>query len=116
MTKASDEVINKTYTEYKQCEITQKGEKTTKALGKHVIKLYSKSISQFVKIRDAKKLCLEIEDDTLIQDQMVNLGCFLVYTLGDYLAPVLMGVYVLNILDRGDGQDQENEGYESEGS
>ena len=116
MTKASDEVINKTYTEYKQCEITQKGEKTAKALGKHVIKLYSKSISQFVKIRDAKKLCLEIEDDTLIQDQMVNSGCFLVYTLGDYLAPVLMGVYVLNILDRGDGQDQENEGYESEGS
>ena len=47
---------------------------------------------------------------------MVNLGCFLVYTLGDYLAPVLMGVYVLNILDRGDGQDHENEGYESEGS
>ena len=33
--KASDEIINKTYTEYKQREITQKGEKTAKVLGKH---------------------------------------------------------------------------------
>ena len=54
MDKASDEAINKTYAEYKQREITGKGEKTGKALGKHVIKLYSKGISRFVKIRDAK--------------------------------------------------------------
>ena len=54
MDKASDEAINKTYAEYKQCEIKGKGEKTGKALGKHVIKLYSKGISRFVKIRDAK--------------------------------------------------------------
>ena len=43
--KASDEVINKMYTEYKQREITQKGEKTAKALGKHVINMYSTGIS-----------------------------------------------------------------------
>ena len=54
MDKASDEAINKTYAEYKQCEIKRKGEKTGKALGKHVIKLYSKGISRFAKIRDAK--------------------------------------------------------------
>ena len=43
--KASDEAINKTFTEYKQRELKKKGEKTGKALGKHVINLYSTGIS-----------------------------------------------------------------------
>ena len=43
--KASDETINKTYAEYKQRELNEKGEKTGKALGKHVINLYSTGIS-----------------------------------------------------------------------
>ena len=43
--KASDETINKKYTEYIQCELNEKGEKTRKALGKHVINLYFTSIS-----------------------------------------------------------------------
>ena len=46
---------------------------------------------------------------------MVNLGCLLVYTLGDYIAPVLLGAHTINNLDRGDGKDNENEAYESEG-
>ena len=44
--KASDEIINKTYAEYKQRELNKKGEKTGKALGKHVINLYSTGISR----------------------------------------------------------------------
>ena len=56
MDKASDEIINKTYTEYKQRKLNKKGEKTAKALDKHIIKLYSKGISRFVKITDVKKL------------------------------------------------------------
>ena len=44
--KASDETINKIYAEYKQCQLTQKGEKTAKALGKHVINLYSTGVSR----------------------------------------------------------------------
>ena len=43
--KASDEAINKTFPEYKQRELKKKGEKTGKALGKHVINLYSTGIS-----------------------------------------------------------------------
>ena len=110
--KASDEIVNKTYAEYKQRKIPEKGEKTAKVLGKHVINLYSTGFSRFVKIRDVKNY-----DKTLrmIKDQMVNLGCFLVYTLGDYLALVLVGVHTLNNLDRGNRQDHENEDYESEG-
>ena len=44
--KASDEIINKTYAEDKQRELNQKGEKTGKVLGKHVINLYSTGISR----------------------------------------------------------------------
>ena len=43
--KASDETINKTYAEYKQRGLNEKGEKTGKALGKHVIILYYTEIS-----------------------------------------------------------------------
>ena len=39
MDKASDKIINKAYTEYKQRELNEKGEKSRKALGKHAIKL-----------------------------------------------------------------------------
>ena len=44
--KASNEIIIKTYTEYRQYELNEKGEKTEKALGKHVINLYSTRISR----------------------------------------------------------------------
>ena len=115
MDKASDEAINKTYAEYKQREITEKGEKTGKTLGKHVINLYSTSISRFVKISDVKKLRQDIEDHPIIKDQIADLGCFLVYTLGDYLAAVLVGVHTLNNSHRCNRRNHENEDYESEG-
>ena len=40
--KVSDETINKIYVEYRQRELNEKGEKTGKALGKHVISLWFK--------------------------------------------------------------------------
>ena len=66
--KASDETINKTYAEYKQCELNEKGEKTGKALGKHVINLHSTRISWVVNIKDVKKLQQDIKDDPTIKD------------------------------------------------
>ena len=45
--KANDEIINKTYAEYQQRELNEKGEKNGKALGKHVINLYSTGISRW---------------------------------------------------------------------
>ena len=110
--KASDEIVNKTYAEYKQRELNEKGNKTAKALGNHVIDLYSNGISQCFKIRDVKKSHQDIEGDSLMKDQMVSLGCFSVYTLGNYLAPVLIVAHTLNNLDRGNRQDHKNKGYE----
>ena len=112
--KESDEIINKKYAEYKQRELNKKCEKTAEALGKHVINLYSKGISRFVEIRDVKKLLQEIKYDPVIQDQMVNLGCLLVCTFGNFLAPVLVGVHTLNNLDLGDEPENKDESYKSE--
>ena len=61
--KASNETLNKTYAEYKQRELNEKGEKTGKVLGKHVINLYSTGISRMVIIMDVNKLRQDIEND-----------------------------------------------------
>ena len=68
-----------TYAEYRQRELNKKGEKTVKALDKHVINLYSTGISRWLKIKDVKKLRQGIDNDPIIKDQMANLGCLFVY-------------------------------------
>ena len=110
--KASNEVINKTYAECKQRELNKKGEKSRKALGKHVINLYSTGISRMVKIRDVEKLQQDIENDLIIKDQMASLGCLLVCTFGNFLAPVLVAAHTVNNLDLGNEQGHEKERYE----
>ena len=110
--KASNETVNKTYAEYRQRELNEKGEKTEKTLGKHVINLYSTGISRWLKIKDAKKLQEDIENDPIIKDQMASLGCLLVCTFGNLLAPVLVAAHTVNNLDLGD--EPEDEGYEGE--
>ena len=71
------------YDEYRQRELNEKGEKTGKALGKHVINLYSTGISRWLKIKDVKKLRQDIENDPIIKYQMPNLGCLFVCMFGN---------------------------------
>ena len=97
--KASDEIINKTYAEYKQRELNEKREKTGKGLGKHVINLYSTGISRMVKIRNVHKLQQDIENDPIIKDQMASLGCLLVCMFGSLLAPALVLAHTINNSD-----------------
>ena len=110
--KVSDKTINKTYAEYRQRELNEKGEKTEKALRKHVINLYSTGISWWLKIKDVKKSRQDLENDPIIKDQMANLGCLFVCTFGDYLAHVLIAAHTANNLDSGD--ELENKSCESE--
>ena len=85
---------------YKQRELKEKGEQTGKAFGKHVISLYSTGISKVVKInKDVKKLQQDIENDPIIKDQMASLGCLLMCTFGNFLAPVLVAAHTVNNLD-----------------
>ena len=90
-----------------------KGEKTGKALGKHVINLYSTGISRWVKIKDVKKLRQDIENDPIIKDQMVGLGCLFVCMFGNYLVLVLIAAHTANNVDF--CNEPKDEGYESEG-
>ena len=62
------ETINKTYAEYRHRVLNEKSEKTEKALGKHIINLYSTGISRWLKIKDVKKLCQDIKNDPIIKD------------------------------------------------
>ena len=110
--KASYEIMNKIYAAYKQRELNKKGEKTGKALDKHVINLYSTGISWVTKISDVKNLKQNVENDPIIKDQIANLSCLLVCTIGDYLVPTLVTVHPVNNL--GPGDELENEGYESD--
>ena len=112
--KASDEIINKKYVEYKQRQLNEKGEYTGKALGKHVINLYSTGISRWVKIKDIKKLCQDIEDDPIIKDQITGLSCLLVCTFRDYLIPISIAAHTANNLDFGEEPENKDKGYESD--
>ena len=76
--------------------------------------MYSTRISRVVKIRDVKKLQQDIENDPIIKDQMASLGCHLVCTFGNFLAPVLVAAHTVNNLGLINEQGYENEGYESD--
>ena len=89
--------------------------KLERPLGKHVINLYSVGISRWLKIRDVKKLREDIENDPVFKDQMANLGCLLVCTFGNFLAPVLVAAHTVNNLDLDDEPENKDESYESEG-
>ena len=75
--------------------------------------MYSTGISLFVKIRDVKKLPQDIENDPIIKDQMADLGCHLVSTLGNFLGPVLVAAHTADNLDF--GEESEDEVNEREG-
>ena len=62
-----------------------------------------------VKFRDVKKLQQDIENDPIIEYQMASLGCLLVCTFGNLLAPVLVLVHAISNLDLGDEQGHESD-------
>ena len=66
-----------------------------------------------VKIRDVNKMQQDIENDPIIKDQMANLGCLLVCTSGNFLAPILVAANTVNNLDTGNEQGLDDEGHES---
>ena len=74
--------------------------------------MYPTVISRVVKIRDVKKLQQDIEIGPIIKDQMANLGCLLVCSFGNFLAPILVVVHTVSNLDL--GNKLEDEGYESD--
>ena len=67
---------------------------------------------RFLKSGMLKKLKQDIENDPVIKGQMAHLGCLLVCSFGNFLAPLLVAAHTVNNLDLRDEQGHENEGYE----
>ena len=54
--QASNEEVEKLLSKYTQKELQHKGEKTGKAMGKHLIKIYSNELSKVLRIDDMEQL------------------------------------------------------------
>ena len=79
--KSSDEVIDKLYDDYTQAKLQYKAEKTGKAVGKHIVNLYSNGVSKVLKIDSVEKLRRDINEDPIIKDSMADIGALMVGTL-----------------------------------
>ena len=94
--EASDAEIEKFYNEYQQKELKHKSEKTGKAVGKHIVNLYSQNISRILKIDDVDQLPRDINEDPVIKDSMANIGALMVCTFGKFLTPLLVIAHTAN--------------------
>ena len=94
--KTSDKVIDKLYENYSQREMHEKAENTGKAMGKHIINLYTNRITKFLKIDDLQQLRRDIEEDPIIKDSMADISALMVLTFGRWLAPLLITCHTAN--------------------
>ena len=84
---------------YKERKLNKKCEKNGQDSGKHVISLHFTGISHLTKFKDMQKLQQDIENDPIIRDQMVNLGCHFVLYFVNFYAPVLFPAGAVTVLD-----------------
>ena len=94
--KATDKQIDNIWSKYKQEENEQKADKTGKAVGTHIVNLYSNGISKLISINDVNKLKKDIENDPIIKDSMADIGALLVGTFEKLLSPMLVVAHTVN--------------------
>ena len=94
--KATDKQMENIWSKYKQEENKHKEDKTGKAVGTHIVNLYSNGISKLISINDVNKLKKDIEDDPIIKDSMADIGALLVGTFGKLLSPMLVVAHTVN--------------------
>jgi hypothetical protein len=94
--KATNKVIDKLYQEYHQADAKHKAEMTGKAVGTHVVSMYSKGVSRVLKIDSVEQLRKDIDSDPIIKESMADVGALLVGTFGRFLAPLLIAAHTAN--------------------
>ena len=94
--KATDQVIEKLHHEYFQADVRHKNEATGKAVGTHVITMYSKGVSRVLRIDNVDQLRKDIDNDPIIRDSMADVGALMVGTFGRFLAPLLIAAHTAN--------------------
>ena len=94
--KATDKVVKKLHHEYHQADAKHKAKMTGKAVGAHVVSIYSKGVSRVLKIDSIEQLRKDIDSDPIIKDSMADLGALLAGTFGRILTPLLIAVHTAN--------------------
>ena len=94
--QASNEEAEKLHCKYTQKELQHKGEKTDKAMGKHLIQLYSNGVSKVLRIDNIEQLRKDIDEDPIIKDSMANIGALMVSTFGKWLSSILITCHTAN--------------------
>ena len=83
--------MEKLHSKYTQKELQHKGEKTGKAMGKHLIKTYSNGVIKVLRIDDMEQLRKDIDEDSINKDSMAG-----VTTFGKWLSPILIACHTAN--------------------
>ena len=94
--KATDKQIDNLWNKYKQNEYNNKADNTGRAVGTHIVNLYSNGISKLISINDVNKLRKDIENDPVIKDSMADVGALMVGSFGKLLAPMLVVAHTVN--------------------
>ena len=94
--QASNEEVEKLQSKYTEKELQHKGEKTGKAMGKHLIKIYSNGVSKVLRIDDMEQLRKDIDEDLFIKDSMADIGALMVSTFGKWLSSILIAFHTTN--------------------
>ena len=71
--RKTDEEVEKLYNIYIQWQAQVKGEMTGRAMGRHLINLYSNGVSKVLKIDDIEQLHRDIDEDPMIKDLMADI-------------------------------------------
>ena len=94
--QASNEEVEKLHSKYTQKELQHKGEKTGKAMGKHLIQLYSNGVSKVLRIDNMEQWRKDIDEDPIIKDSMADIGTLMVSTFGKWQSPILIACHTAN--------------------
>ena len=92
--QASSEEVEKLHSKYTQKDLQHKGEKTGKAMWKHLIKIYSNGVSKVLRIDDMEQLRKDIDEDH--QRLYGRHWCSYVSTFGKWLSPILIACHTAN--------------------
>ena len=94
--QASNEEVAKLHSKYIWKDFQHKGEKTGKAMGKHLINIYSNGVRKVLRIDDMEQSRKDIEEDPFIKDSMTDVGVLMISTFGKWLSPILIACHTAN--------------------
>ena len=88
--RKTNEEVEKLYNIYMQRQIELKDQMTDRAMGRHLINLYSNGVRKVLNIYDKDQLRKDIDEHRISKDSMAIIGILMVSNFGKCLSPVLV--------------------------